>query len=472
MEEIMASKKEVGSIINIYNNYGVISCGDDILPFEITKSMLKVINGIEYVEYTKEVKFKYKHSTDIRGRKIYDAQEIEFIGDKFELKERTVASNYLQLVRKKFYEFNFKIPDKYSSDDKLYEYLKDIGFQPRMLNYLVSGVFVPKSQYEALGAKVYGYLSPELIPIIDRIDGEFRVKILKWITNIEDSYKSYISRVLTNKYMGKNISKNIIKRLLKVLGLEKNKQKYRFKYKYTEIYDNFDYANNPNTFPIENLLDELNLSDLRKVVSIFIEESRKKGFFSPYLKPMQESLNSVTELSTLRNNAAHGKPLVPNFSNVDFNANIDLEYFNTEQRTDVSKWFLFDPLKKDWEEKGLDTLSIKQILNTLYNNPCRKAWIELNYIYLSIINHINPAAFDIFQQEAEVFLKYDIDVQKQIKDVDLTNLRLSDMGSTTLEMATGVPAPYKEIANEAYSVWNAFHKTTNFNLFSYKKMLL
>ena len=44
-------------------------------------------------------------------------------------------------------------------------------------------------------------------------------------------------------------------------------------------------------------------------------------------------------------------------------------------------------------------------------------------------------------------------MERQMKNVKLCDLRLSDMGNTTL----GVTAPpYDEIAQEAFSVWELF----------------
>ena len=41
----------------------------------------------------------------------------------------------------------------------------------------------------------------------------------------------------------------------------------------------------------------------------------------------------------------------------------------------------------------------------------------------------------------------------QSKKANLCNLRLSDMGKTTLGVS---PAPYDEIAQEAYAIWEIF----------------
>jgi len=95
----------------------------------------------------------------------------------------------------------------------------------------------------------------------------------------------------------------------------------------------------------------------------------------------------------------------------------------------------------------------RQIVNTLYGNPLRRAWIELNYIYFYIVREIEAMSFKLFVTEAEWFFSKDEDMERQMKNVKLCDLRLSDMGNTTL----GVTAPpYDEIAQEAFYVWELF----------------
>ena len=70
-----------------------------------------------------------------------------------------------------------------------------------------------------------------------------------------------------------------------------------------------------------------------------------------------------------------------------------------------------------------------------------------------IIKKVERASFELFRGEAEWFLSKDADITEQIKEVDLCNLRLSDMGNTTLGIS---PPPYNEIAQEAFAVWELF----------------
>ena len=129
-----------------------------------------------------------------------------------------------------------------------------------------------------------------------------------------------------------------------------------------------------------------------------------------------------------------------------------MEFDNVEGRCSVEKWILYDLLKKKGEGTGLGDYS-KQIVNTLYGNPLRRAWIELNYIYFYIIREIEKMSFKLFVTEAEWFFSKEEDIRQQMSGVNLCSLRLSDMGNTTL----GVTAPpYDEIAQEAFSVWELF----------------
>lgn len=154
------------------------------------------------------------------------------------------------------------------------------------------------------------------------------------------------------------------------------------------------------------------------------------------------------EVCAIRNAAAHGRSILPTFMDPDYNGNWDLEFGNVEGRCSVEKWILYDLLKKKWERVGLVDYS-KQIVNTLYGNPLRRAWIELNYIYFYIIRGIEKMSFKLFVTEAEWFFSKEEDIRQQMSGVNLCSLRLSDMGNTTL----GVTAlPYDEIAQEAFSV--------------------
>ena len=64
----------------------------------------------------------------------------------------------------------------------------------------------------------------------------------------------------------------------------------------------------------------------------------------------------------------------------------------------------------------------KQIVNTLYGNLLRRAWVELNYIYFHIIQEIEKMSFELYKAEPIWFLNKEEDVWKQMKDVNLCKL--------------------------------------------------
>lgn len=167
---------------------------------------------------------------------------------------------------------------------------------------------------------------------------------------------------------------------------------------------------------------------------------------------MKSCINFINDLCAIRNAAAHGRSILPAFMDPDYNGNWDLEFDNIEDRCNVEKWFLFDFLRKQWINMGMSDYA-KQIINTLYGNPLRRAWIELNFIYCYIIREIEETSYDLFRTEATWFLSKDKDELQQLKNVNLCNLRLSDMGCTTLGVSA---SPHDEIAQEAYSVWEVF----------------
>lgn len=204
--------------------------------------------------------------------------------------------------------------------------------------------------------------------------------------------------------------------------------------------------------PLLDLMEQLELNELSELITFFYDVYSRKDSIPDILHKMKECIGFISDLCAIRNAAAHGRSILPIFMDPDYNGNWDLEFDNVEGRCSVEKWILYDLLKKKWERMGLGDYS-KQILNTLYGNPLRRAWIELNYIYFYIIREIEKMSFKLFVTEAEWFLSKEEDIRQQMSGVNLCSLRLSDMGNTTL----GVTAPpYDEIAQEAFSVWELF----------------
>lgn len=201
-------------------------------------------------------------------------------------------------------------------------------------------------------------------------------------------------------------------------------------------------------------MEQLELNELAELVTMFCDIYHEQGELPEVLEKMKECVGFIHDLSALRNAAAHGRSILPLFMDPDYNGNWDLEFDNVENRTSVDKRILFNSLKTKWERNGLGEYS-REILNTIYGNPVRKAWLELNYIYFYIVQDIEKMSFELFYNEAGWFLSKETDIYKQLKNMNIFNLRLSDMGCTTLNIS---PPPYDEIANEAYSAWELFER--------------
>ncbi|WP_231069209.1 hypothetical protein [Streptococcus oralis] len=173
-------KKGVGRIIKLFKNYGYISTDSfgqegEELPFQFTPEMIKEIDGIEYIEYSKEVEFNIKKGVNLRDKKIREAGDLKFDSRNLIQEKRVESKSYLEQVKEKFDLFNIQLPTKNQMENEirefeaivdqstasklkklydsilvdddaiLYEYLKKIGFQPYMLDYLVNGFFIEKT---------------------------------------------------------------------------------------------------------------------------------------------------------------------------------------------------------------------------------------------------------------------------------------------------------------------------------------
>ena len=420
--------------------------------------MLEEIEGKQYIKYTEDVEFTLSQSQGVRGRDIKEAVGIKFVGDEWKYQERIIENNDIQNIRKRFSEYNFYYPTL--EDREFANWLEHNNFQPRMLEYLSPGIFTSK---EIIKIQVGNHIDLEsvdakfkigLLFVIDRIDVEFRKNILSWITGIENAYKTYFNRIKMADD-GEDIGAEVISewasrkpKIAKLIRRARDKRRYR------ATSDEFDYLTNENAVPLLDLMEQLELNELSELITIFYEDYLKKDSIPDILRKMKECIGFISDLCAIRNAAAHGRSILPAFMDPDYNGNWDLEFDNVEGRCSVDKWLLYDLLKKKWERMGLEDYS-KQIVNTLYGNPLRRAWIELNYIYFYIIQKIEKKSFKLFMTEAKWFLSKEEDTRKQTSRVNLCNLRLSDMGNTTL----GITAPpYDEIAQEAISVWELFEE--------------
>lgn len=451
-----------GKIVELKNNYGVIDTDSfkvehEWIPFKIEKYMLEEKNGKQYIKFTEEIEFTLRQNQGIRDRDIKEATDIRFIGDEWKYQERIIENNALDSIRKRLDEYNFYYPNL--DDGEFALWLENNNFQPRMLEYLSLGMFTPKKIIEMNADEkninlenIDEKFKIGLLFIMDRIDIEFRKNIMSWITGIENAYKTYLNKIrLTDDGVdvGEEVITNwVIKKpkIKKLINRARNKKIYR------DSSDEFDYLSNENAVPLIDLMEQIELKELSELILVFYEVYSKKGSVPDILQEMKNCVGFISDLCAIRNASAHGRSILPAFMDPDYNGNWDLEFDNIEERCNVEKWILYDLFKKKWEKIGLGDFS-KQIVNLLFGNPIRKAWIELNYIYCCVIRTIEKASFELFKVEASWFLSKEENTREQLKGINLCNLRLSDMGNITLGFAS---TPYDEIANEAYSVWELF----------------
>lgn len=450
-----------GSIVNLKNNYGMIATDaykfeNEWIPFKIDNSMLVEKDGKQYIKYTEEVEFTLSQSQGIRNRDIKEATSVRFIGNEWKYQERIIEKNMVQKIRNRLSEYNFSYPEL--DDEEFVNWLKDNNVQLRMLEYLTPGIFTPKELLKLEYKEEIDFDDSDaqfkigLLFGIDRVDIEFRKKLLSWIISIENAYKAYFTIISVTKD-GQDIGADVISQWCsKKLKISKLVKRARNKQLYRGASDEFDYLTSDNAVPLFDFMEQLELNELSELITNFYDVYVSKGEVPEILGKMKECIGFISDLCTLRNAAAHGRSILPMFMDPDYNGNWDLEFDNIENRANVEKWILFDLLKTKWEKTRNGEYS-KQILNTIYGNPVRKAWVELNYIYFYIVQAIEPKNFELFFEEAHRFLGVEDDIYKQIKHVNLLNVRLSDMGNTTWGIGS---SPYSEIANEAFSVWELF----------------
>ncbi|KAF1306593.1 Abi family protein [Streptococcus sanguinis] len=465
-----------GTIVNLNNNYGVIQTGSfnkdgevEEFPFQVTSDMIVEKDGIQYIKYSNDVSFELDSLNGIRreGRS-FEIKNIQLESNELFFKREFPKESYVSKVINKFKEFNFDTSELDQLNDvEKYEYLKRMGFQPRMLNYLTEGIFLKTRTLEVIlqvNENINDYtlsndelidslkLSPRLIVVVDKVDQKFRSYLMEWVLQIENSIKSYLGRIATDQNAAIIVEESLNLWITK--KGESHIKRARKEKLFRHSSDSFDYVCNP-LCPIEDFLDQLDLSELKEFLGYWYEKSQGR-FISVQLEMINSSLNFFRELSLLRNSSAHGRPILAAFMDPDYNPNWDLEFDYTTSRTKIEEWTLYPILYKNWENRGLSSEMIPGVIQTIYGNSYRKAWVTLNYLYSQLISVLDEDIFNKFRHEAEYFLNYPTSIEehyKELGNVNILQLKLSDMGMTTLEPATGVPAPYKEIAQEAWSVW-------------------
>ena len=480
-------KKGVGRIIKLFRNYGYISTDSfgqegEELPFQFTPEMIKEIDGIEYIEYSKEAEFNIKKGVSLRDKIIREASDLKFDSRNLIKEKRVESKSYLEQVKEKFDLFNIQLPTKnqmeneireldlvvdqftasvlknfYDSvlvDDEaiLYEYLTKIGFQPYMLDYIVNGLFIEKTLGNLKKIDV------KHIVKIDDIDKVFREKILRWILGIENSYKSLLSRLATQREGGDEIAARVVRHWKNSTDDVKERQYKRAQnsYKYLSYSDKFDYINS-DIIPLEDLMDQMDLSTLESLLDkfdVFSKESISTGgrLLTPFVRDIVLHKTVLSDLRIIRNAAAHGRFVIPTIVNPDYNPNWDLEFDNPLERTKIKDWFIFGYLKQVLISQGFDESMSVGIAQTIFGNPYRKAWFELNFIYHRFISLFDEKMYNDFKNESNYFLDYDSDYDRNEQEKNVNPI-LKDIGDLTKFESDSLlqyfPPAYKTIANEA-----------------------
>ncbi|CYX26862.1 hypothetical protein HO757_06285 [Streptococcus suis] len=508
-------KKGIGSITKLHRNYGYITTNsfgqeDEEIPFEISPGMIKIIDGKEMIEYSKEVNFELKKGVTLRDRIIREAINLQFDKHNIILKERVTSVPYLQQVRDKFDLFNIELPSYQNmktemtddvsmmvkelrgtgmtqseievfqnkinesneqiyktDDDILYEYLKFKGFQPYMLEFLVNGVFLDKnilSQVYSISSDNQKHYQISDVVQLSEIDATFREKILKWILGIENAYKSLLSRISTQQLGGDKVAENVVLHWKNSPDRIKQEQYKRAtnRYKYLIYSDQYDYIGNPGIFPLDDLMDQMDLTSLESLLTVFDKFAKEKIKYQgqeiksifPWVRDIVLHKEILRDLRLIRNAAAHGRPIIPAIMNPDYNPNWDLEFDNPEGRTKIKSWVLFSPVNLVTQNMfEVNEAEATKLMNTIFGNPYRKAWFELNFIYRRFIAMFDPKRYNDFSSEKTDFLNYEVEDGRTDSEKKL-NPRLYNMGDTVMFEKTKTPPPFRVISNEAFMAEN------------------
>lgn len=465
--------KSKGIIFELYNNFGTIDSssfkqGEETIPFEITPNMIIEKDGLEYIRYTHEVTFDLKRTDNIRDKQIKEAVNVEFIGTKELFKKRNLEKSYEENVADLFKKYCFVNPHP-NNLIALHGYLDEIGFRPRMLEYLLAqGIFLTRDLYRIYCGMPESELSelqfdPKLLIIIDKIDQRFSSLVVKWIVALELAYKDAISLILSNA------ESSILREICNYWKSKNNKGATQFnrakaKRKFRQYSELFDYISQSDQVPIEDLMEQLDLSELPEFLKKIKEIGKEYNLNLSNLDVMYTSVSLISDLSVLRNAAAHGRSLIIGFMDPDFNANWDLTIDNPESRGRVEQWELYDLMYDFWSERSSDAdrETINMFISTVSGNPYRRSWAELHYLYHSVVCSIDLEKYKQFCVESDAFLNYEgkEGLWTNLFNVDLTSLCLSDMGPTTGWPITPITPPYREIANEAIFVRKAIDMRT------------
>lgn len=479
--------------------------------------MIKDGNGEELIEYSKEVSFEISKGVRLREREVREAINLKFDVHNLITQSRVKLKPYLSQVREKFKSFNINLPDfedfrkemtdteemrsyllsqnlpedqvdkkfdEYNKflekslkteDNILYESLKSKEFHPYMLDYLVNGLFLKNEVLDISmkepDEKERIQFSFEDLVAIDKIDRVFREKILKWTLDLENAYKTLMSRIGTQEVGGEIIAERVDKHWAESTDSQKQTQYKRavMRTKYLEYSDQYDYIKR-HYIPLEDLLDQLDVTSLESILTTFetmsklpvnIEGQDIIGIY-PWIKDIVKFKEVLRDLRVIRNAAAHGRPIIPSMVNPDYNPNWDSEIDNPTERTKIKKWVLYDSFVRYNKIIGASDENIDQMMQTIFGNPYRKAWFELNFIYHRFISLFDPKRYEDFKDDLKYFLDYEHE-QPRNKSEKKMNPILSDIGDTVLNEKTGISRVNWVIANEAFITYDVavIHREIN-----------
>lgn len=89
------------------------------------------------------------------------------------------------------------------------------------------------------------------------------------------------------------------------------------------------------------------------------------------------------------------------------------------------------------------------MMQTVFGNPYRKAWFELNFIYHRFIMMFDVKRYMDFCDESQYFLDYE-QRESRTEEERKMNPILFELGDTVLTEKTNIPPAYRLIANEAF----------------------
>lgn len=470
----MSKRKEKrGIIINLYRNYGFIKDENGrVYPFEFNEDMIKSDKNVQYIQYSTDVIFTVE-KVHIRDMDIDEAKNVRFNGT-IKYIERSRPKGYLNSVIELFKKFNISIPsydrmkkeffekndtnqliemdnktefdydiirkikchgkllDEFQNnvlrteDNILYEWLKLKGFHPYMLDYLVNGLFKLIDTDKNIESKTFdeqSFFTVDTIVSLNEIDKKLRGFFLRWILGIENAYKSLISRISSQEDGGKEVGINL---LLCWESTQDNIKKNQYKRaiqrnKFLSYSEYYDYILGVPKVKIEDLLDQLDLSNLKDLLVTFNKLMKDnlsdgKKFFSFFIQDIVQNKELLGSLTSIRNAAAHDRPVMPLMFNYEQNPNNTLELGQGLSDINFKGWIIYediyDILKKEYD---FSDKRAEEYINNLYGNIYRRGWFELNFIYQRFIGLFDSVRFEAYIKDKDEFFY-------QIKLIELKSI--------------------------------------------------